>query len=71
MIAVVPRETKLFILTLAAAWYQENLRFTRGQPPPPPPSKSAALDIVTQTYVERTNAAAWTLARAREHFGER
>lgn len=32
---------------------------------------SRAYDIVTRTYVDRENAEAWTVERARAHFGER
>ena len=68
------RETKKFILTLALAFFSENLNFVSGEQPPPAPegwsSTEAAYDIVSMSWVNRANAPAWTKARARDHFGE-
>ena len=68
------RETKKFILTLAFAFFSENLNFATGEQPPLAPegwsSSEAAYDIVSMSWVQRANAPAWTTARARDHFGE-
>lgn len=65
-------ESKLFTLTLGAAFFGENLRFVEGAAPPPMPAgKGWAFDIVDGVYVQRgADAVTWTAHRAREHFGE-
>lgn len=39
-------------------------------PAEPPIVEELAFDIVSMQYVNRADAAAWTLERARSHFGE-
>ena len=68
-------ESKVFTLTLGAAFFGENLRFIEGAAPPPKPEGDGedgewAYDIVDGKYVNRLDAPVWTAHRAREHYGE-
>ena len=51
------RETKKFILTLAFAFFSENLNFATGEQPPLAPegwsSSEAAYDIVSMSWVQK------------------
>ena len=67
------QETKLFTLTLALAFFGENLQFVTGEPPPAPPAdlpSGAEYDLVSGEHVVRADAPAWTVARARAFLGE-